>query len=169
MNFFFCSLLCRLMSGFSRRSTSLRSWSCARRQERAIRSDTEISSDFPTQEGCRNYEVFVKQISWCAVGTALCGIRSAHPPIFTKRVLLLFSLTFSANNHGMPEHVYKKIEVVGSSPKGFEDAIKNALARAEKTVRNMRWFEVTETRGDIEDGKLDHWQVTLKIGFTLEE
>jgi len=69
----------------------------------------------------------------------------------------------------MPEHVYKKIEVVGSSPKGFEDAIKNALARAEKTVRNMRWFEVTETRGDIEDGKLDHWQVTLKIGFTLEE
>ena len=69
----------------------------------------------------------------------------------------------------MSEHVYKKIEVVGSSPKGFEDAIKNALARAEKTVRNMRWFEVTETRGDIEDGKLDHWQVTLKIGFTLEE
>ena len=69
----------------------------------------------------------------------------------------------------MSEHVYKKIEVVGSSPKGFEDAIKNALARAEKTVRNMRWFEVTETRGDIEDGKLDHWQVTLKIGFTLDE
>jgi len=69
----------------------------------------------------------------------------------------------------MPEHVYKKIEVVGSSPKGFEDAIKNALARAEKTVRNMRWFEVTETRGDVENGKVDHWQVTLKIGFTLEE
>jgi len=69
----------------------------------------------------------------------------------------------------MPEHVYKKIEVVGSSPKGFEDAIKNALARAEKTVRNMRWFEVTETRGDVENGKVDHWQVTLKIGFTLDE
>ena len=69
----------------------------------------------------------------------------------------------------MSDHVYKKIEVVGSSPNGFEDAIKNALTRAEKTVRNMRWFEVTETRGDIEDGKVDHWQVTLKIGFTLEE
>ena len=69
----------------------------------------------------------------------------------------------------MSDHVYKKIEVVGSSPKGFEDAIKNAIARAEKTVRNMRWFEVTETRGDVEKGKVAHWQVTLKIGFTLEE
>jgi dodecin len=69
----------------------------------------------------------------------------------------------------MSNHVYKKIEVVGSSPDGFEAAIKNALARAEKTVRNMRWFEVTETRGDVEDGKVAHWQVALKIGFTLEE
>jgi dodecin len=75
----------------------------------------------------------------------------------------------SGNNARMSNHVYKKIEVVGSSPKGFEDAIKNALARAEKTVRNMRWFEVTETRGDVENGEVSHWQVTLKIGFTLEE
>ncbi|PYJ24199.1 MAG: hypothetical protein DME99_00195 [Verrucomicrobia bacterium] len=69
----------------------------------------------------------------------------------------------------MAEHVYKKIEVVGSSSNGFEEAIKNALARAEKTVHNMRWFEVTETRGYIEDGKVGHWQVTVKIGFTLAE
>ena len=69
----------------------------------------------------------------------------------------------------MPDHVYKKIEVVGSSTKGFEEAVQNALARAEKTVRNMRWFEVTETRGDIDEGKVRDWQVTLKIGFTLEE
>jgi flavin-binding protein dodecin len=69
----------------------------------------------------------------------------------------------------MPDHVYKKIEIVGSSPKGPEEAIQNALARAEKTVRNMRWFEVTETRGTIEEGKVDEWQVTLKIGFTLDE
>ncbi len=68
----------------------------------------------------------------------------------------------------MSEHVYKKIELVGSSPKSFDDAVRNALARAGKTVRNMRWFEVTETRGHIEDGRLAHWQVTLKIGFTLE-
>ena len=69
----------------------------------------------------------------------------------------------------MPDHVYKKIELVGSSPTGFEDAVKNALARATKTIRNMRWFEVTETRGNIDQGKVDEWQVTLKIGFTLDE
>ena len=69
----------------------------------------------------------------------------------------------------MPDHVYKKIEIVGSSQKGFEEAVRNALARAKKTVRNMRWFEVIETRGYIDDGKVGEWQVTLKIGFTLEE
>jgi len=69
----------------------------------------------------------------------------------------------------MPDHVYKKVEIVGSSPKGFEEAVQNALARAEKTLRNMRWFEVTEARGTIDEGKVGEWQVTLKIGFTLEE
>jgi dodecin len=73
------------------------------------------------------------------------------------------------NNAAMPDHVYKKIEIVGSSESGFEEAVQNALARAKKTVRNMRWFEVTETRGNIDDGKVDDWQVTLKIGFTLDE
>ena len=68
----------------------------------------------------------------------------------------------------MADHTYKKIELVGSSPKGLEDAVKNALARAKKTIRNIRWFEVTETRGYLEDGKVAHWQVTLKVGFTLE-
>jgi flavin-binding protein dodecin len=69
----------------------------------------------------------------------------------------------------MSEHIYKKIELVGSSPKGFEEAVKNALSRAGKTVRSMRWFEVAETRGYIENGNVAHWQVTLKIGFTLED
>ena len=69
----------------------------------------------------------------------------------------------------MADHIYKKIELVGSSPKGIEEAVKNALARATKTVRNMRWFEIAETRGYLEDGKIAHWQVTLKVGFTLEE
>jgi dodecin len=74
------------------------------------------------------------------------------------------------HNEHMPDHVYKKIEIVGSSPNGFEEAVRNALTRAQKTVRNMRWFEVTETRGCIEEeGKVGDWQVTLKIGFTLEE
>jgi dodecin len=68
----------------------------------------------------------------------------------------------------MADHIYKKIELVGSSPKGVEEAVRNALARAKKTVRNMRWFEVTETRGYLEEGQIAHWQVTLKVGFALE-
>ena len=69
----------------------------------------------------------------------------------------------------MAEHVYKKIEIVGSSPNGMEEAVHNALSRASKTIRNMRWFEVVETRGQIEDGQVNHWQVTLKVGFTLDK
>ncbi len=68
----------------------------------------------------------------------------------------------------MSDDIYKRIELVGSSPKGVEDAVKNAIARAKKTVRNMRWFEVIDTRGYLEEGKIAHWQVTLKVGFTLE-
>ncbi len=69
----------------------------------------------------------------------------------------------------MSNQVYKKIELVGSSPEGVEAAVKNALNRAEKTVRNMRWFEVVETRGHIENGHVMDWQVTVKIGFTLDD
>ncbi|MEO6055149.1 MAG: dodecin [Chthoniobacterales bacterium] len=69
----------------------------------------------------------------------------------------------------MSENTYKKIELVGSSEKSIEDAVKNAVARASATIRNMRWLEVIETRGHIEDGKVAHWQVTVKIGFTLDE
>ncbi|MDR2876741.1 MAG: dodecin family protein [Chromatiales bacterium] len=68
----------------------------------------------------------------------------------------------------MSEHVYKTIELTGSSPNGVEAAIQGAVARAAKTMRNMRWFEVTSVRGHIEDGKISHYQVTMKIGFTLE-
>jgi flavin-binding protein dodecin len=69
----------------------------------------------------------------------------------------------------MSDKVYKKIEVTGSSDKSMEDAIQNAVARAAKTVRQMRWFEVTETRGTIDGDEVDQWQVTIKIGFTLED
>lgn len=68
----------------------------------------------------------------------------------------------------MAEHVYKTIELVGSSTTSIEQAVQNAVAKAAETVRNLRWFEVRETRGDIADGRVAHWQVTLKIGFTLE-
>jgi hypothetical protein len=68
----------------------------------------------------------------------------------------------------MTHHVYKKIELVGTSPNSIEEAIDNAIARAAETVHNLRWFEVVETRGQIEDGRVAHYQVTLQIGFTLE-
>ena len=68
----------------------------------------------------------------------------------------------------MADHVYKMLELTGSSEKGMEEAIQNAIARAAKTVRNMRWFEVLDTRGYVEDGRVAHWQVTIKVGFTLD-
>ena len=69
----------------------------------------------------------------------------------------------------MSDHVYKMTELTGSSPKSIEDAVNLAVSRASKTLRNLRWFEVCETRGQIENGKVAHWQVTVKIGFTLED
>jgi dodecin len=69
----------------------------------------------------------------------------------------------------MPDHVYKTIELVGSSTRGMEDAVQKAVTKAAETVRNLRWFEVLDTRGHIEGGQVAHWQVTLKIGFTLED
>jgi dodecin len=68
----------------------------------------------------------------------------------------------------MSEHVYKIIELTGSSPLGIEDAVHKAVAKAAESVRNMRWLQITETRGQIENNKIAHWQVTVKIGFTLE-
>ena len=68
----------------------------------------------------------------------------------------------------MSEHVYKKVELTGSSPKSIEDAVGNAIARANKTLHNMRWFEVSDVRGHIENGAIAHWQVTVKVGFTLD-
>jgi flavin-binding protein dodecin len=68
----------------------------------------------------------------------------------------------------MSDHVYKIVELTGSSTESIEAAVKNAVERAHDTVRNMRWFEVTDTRGHIAEGTVAHWQVTVKIGFTLD-
>jgi hypothetical protein len=68
----------------------------------------------------------------------------------------------------MSGHVYKKIELTGSSTVGLEDAIQNAVNKAAETLHNLRWFEVVDTRGYIEEGKVAYWQVTVKIGFTLD-
>jgi dodecin len=69
----------------------------------------------------------------------------------------------------MPDHVYRIIQVAGSSERSLEEAIQNAVRRASSTLRQVGWFEVVETRGHVEDGKVAHYQVTLKIGFTLED
>src|ERR1700730_16031570 len=69
----------------------------------------------------------------------------------------------------MPDHVYRIIQVAGSSERSIEDAIETAVARASRTLRQVGWFEVVETRGHVEDGKVAHYQDNLKIGFTLED
>jgi flavin-binding protein dodecin len=69
----------------------------------------------------------------------------------------------------MSDHIYKKIELVGTSSKSIEDAVRNALSTAGQTVRNLRWFEITETRGEIENNQIAHWQVTLEVGFRLDK
>ena len=68
----------------------------------------------------------------------------------------------------MDEHVYKTIELTGSSKIGIEDAVKNAVVKAAESVHNLRWFQVVDSRGYIEDNAVSYWQVTLKIGFTVE-
>lgn len=69
----------------------------------------------------------------------------------------------------MSDHVYKQIELTGSSKTSTDDAIRNAIARASKTLKNLHWFEITDTRGQIEDGKIAYWQVTIKVGLRVED
>ena len=69
----------------------------------------------------------------------------------------------------MTDHTYKLVDLVGTSSESVTDAIQNAITRASATIRNIRWFEVIQVRGDVADGKVGHYQVTLKVGFTLDE
>ncbi len=69
----------------------------------------------------------------------------------------------------MNDHVYKHIELTGSSPAGTDQAIQNAISKASLTIKNMHWFEVVETRGYIDDGAVQHWQVTIKVGFRVTD
>jgi flavin-binding protein dodecin len=70
--------------------------------------------------------------------------------------------------NAMSNHIYKLVELAGSSPQSIEDAIHNAVAKASQTLHNLDWFQVVETRGHIEDGKVAHYQVVLKVGFRLD-
>ena len=82
---------------------------------------------------------------------------------------VVFRRVFVIGEETMTSHVYRIIQVAGSSGKTIEDAIQNAVGRASRTLRQVGWFEVTEMRGHVEDGKVAHYQVTLKVGFTLDD
>ncbi len=69
----------------------------------------------------------------------------------------------------MSEHVYKQVELTGSSKTSVEDAVQNAITKASKTLHNIHWFQVVDTRGFIEKGKVEYWQVTIKLGFRLDD
>ncbi|MBW2271197.1 MAG: dodecin domain-containing protein [Deltaproteobacteria bacterium] len=69
----------------------------------------------------------------------------------------------------MSDHVYKSVELTGSSTTNVDEAVRSAIAKASQTLRNLRWFEVTGLRGGIENGTVAHWQVTMKVGFTLDD
>ncbi|MDP0500582.1 MAG: dodecin family protein [Verrucomicrobiota bacterium JB022] len=69
----------------------------------------------------------------------------------------------------MDNHVYKTIELTGTSPRSMEDAVKSAVERASQTLSNLSWFQVVDTRGNVRDGKVHHWQVVIKVGFLLSD
>ncbi|WP_077799751.1 dodecin [Streptomyces sp. JHA26] len=69
----------------------------------------------------------------------------------------------------MSNHTYRVTEIVGTSPDGVDQAVRNGITRASQTLRNLDWFEVTQVRGQIEEGEVAHWQVGLKLGFRLED
>lgn len=69
----------------------------------------------------------------------------------------------------MTNHTYRVTDIVGTSPEGADQAIRNGIARASQTLRNLDWFEVVEVRGQLENGQIAHWQVTMKVGFRLED
>jgi dodecin len=75
----------------------------------------------------------------------------------------------SREDKPVTDHIYKLVDLVGTSSESVTNAIQNAITRASATIRNIRWFEVVQVRGDVADGKVGHYQVTLKVGFTLDE
>jgi dodecin len=96
-----------------------------------------------------------------------CDVRH-HKAVRKQRDCLYFFHEPEKKEEKMKDHVYKQIELTGSSEKSSDDAIRTAIAKASKTLRNLHWFEVTETRGQIEDDKVVHWQVTIKVGLRIE-
>jgi dodecin len=91
--------------------------------------------------------------------------------IISQASLLLQLMLLSKVSKGgvMSDHIYKQIELTGSSKTSVEDAVQNAITKASKTLHNLNWFQVVETRGYIENNRVDYWQVTIKLGFRLDD
>jgi dodecin len=100
-----------------------------------------------------------------APGTLHADLNAAGGPLTAASLPILSSTQGGL----MKDHVYKQIELTGSSTKSSDDAIRTAIEKAAKTLRNLHWFQVTETRGQIEDNKVVHWQVTLKVGLRIDD
>ena len=101
---------------------------------------------------------------FCLVGMA----REDASKMLADTVLRAICRRVDEQVHAMSDHVYKVVELVGSSETSIEDAIQSAIKRASQTLRHLHWFEVVQTRGHIEDGEVRHYQVVLKAGFTLD-
>jgi flavin-binding protein dodecin len=99
----------------------------------------------------------------------ICEFRGSRFPILLEWCRQERGFEPIEERSAMSDHVYKKIELTGSSTEGIEDAVRKAVAKAAETIHDLRWFEVVDTRGHIEDGGVAHWQVTVKIGFKLDE
>lgn len=84
-------------------------------------------------------------------------------------VLAVGRIKFARTEGGMSEHVYKQVELTGTSKSSVEDAVQNAITKAGKTLHNIHWFQVVDTRGYVENNAVDYWQVTIKLGFRLDE
>ncbi len=95
--------------------------------------------------------------------------KSARSPAagFKMSVAIAYPDDRHRENPIMSDHVYKTVELTGSSEVGVDDAVRNAIARASKSLKQLKWFHITEVRGGIDNGQVAHWQVTLKVGFTL--
>jgi flavin-binding protein dodecin len=129
---------------------SLRNTICA--MPNGLRRDTAERGDDGATEGC---------------AAALAAAKCQTPATPWSRVVVR-AYDRSLGEAVMNEHVYKTIEITGSSQKGTDDAVRVAIEKAAQTVHNLRWFKVAETRGCVENGKISYWQVTLDVAFTLE-
>ncbi len=128
-----------------------------------------LNNDITTTKAAfRNAEIQKKQHNgnFFSCRSLFSGIASGYA---SSTLSLTIPFNINETIASMSAHIYKKIEIVGSSQTSIEDAVNNAVAKASESIRHIRWVEIVETRCHVEDQKVAYWQVTVKIGFTLDE